>query len=195
MSNQTLSTFVGLKLPSLCHDYMCLVTVQNWNFTVWHCKWIPCVIGREVEISSSEKKQVGGCMATGSCKYWWVPDDFPPRWDLGKHWSERPALSWQGNSMWIHASISWSKRGRPPTGQRIAWMNKWCTSVTSGILNLIFPLAKLVTSFKSSSSLSDHRYIGLQANKAKTPLFLKYLLLIYYCFCNVCSSVSFWKLQ
>lgn len=38
-----------MKIASLHHDYMCLVTVHRRNFTVWWCKWIPCGSSRGVE--------------------------------------------------------------------------------------------------------------------------------------------------
>lgn len=48
-----------MKVASLHHDYMCLVTVHSRNFTVWWCKWIPCGSSRGVEILSLGKVSRG----------------------------------------------------------------------------------------------------------------------------------------
>ena len=61
-----------MKVASLHHDYMCLVTVHSRNFAVWWCRWIPCGLSRGVEIVWG-KSVDGKVILTGRCQWGGFP--------------------------------------------------------------------------------------------------------------------------
>lgn len=84
-----------MKVASLHHDYMCLVTVHGRNFTVWWCKWIPCGSSRGVETLSLGKVSQGE-----SHPGWTLPmrgfSNSLLQFSSGeKFWSKRLAQLWQ----------------------------------------------------------------------------------------------------
>lgn len=54
-----LRIYSWMKVASFHRDYICLVTVHSWNFTVWWCKWIPCGSRKGVEKLSMGKVSGG----------------------------------------------------------------------------------------------------------------------------------------
>lgn len=56
----TLQNCSWIKIASFHEDYMCLVTVHGWNFTVSWCKWVSCGSSRGVETLQFRESQLRG---------------------------------------------------------------------------------------------------------------------------------------
>ena len=114
-----------MKVASLHHDYMCLVTAHRRNFTVWWCKWMPCGSSRGVEILSLGKVSRGESHPGWTLPVRGFSNKLLQLSSGEKFWRKRLAQLWQLNaSSDCVTEFTWWKKAVMLKSVTLHWLHR-----------------------------------------------------------------------